>query len=181
MFNPVEAGWGVRMRCSAVVALLLVNIVAGCGTVYTIIPHETLSYAGNHAPGTIVIKTGQRRLYLVKGGGKAVVYPIGVGEEGRSWTGISQVSAKREWPDWTPPDEMRARRPQLPAHMAGGPDNPMGARALYLGSSLYRIHGTNEPWTVGHAASSGCIRMYNNDVIELYEQTRIGATVIVQR
>ena len=169
------------MRYSAIVAVLLASVLSSCGTVYTIIPHETVSYAEKQAPGPIVIKTSQRRLNLVKGGGKAVVYPIGVGEEGRSWTGTSQVSAKREWPDWTPPDEMRARKPGLPVHMVGGPDNPMGARALYLGSSLYRIHGTNEPWTVGHAASSGCIRMYNDDVIELYEQTRIGATVIVQR
>jgi len=169
------------MRYSAIVALLLASVLSGCGTVYTIIPHETVSYAGGQAPGTIVIKTSERRLYLVKGGGKATVYPIGVGEEGRSWTGTSQVSMKREWPDWTPPEDMRARKPGLPVHMAGGPENPMGARALYLGSSLYRIHGTNEPWTVGTAASSGCIRMYNNDVIELYEQTRIGATVIVQR
>jgi len=170
------------MRYSAVVVLLLVlvNVLVGCGTVYSVIPHETVSYASNFSPGTIVIKTSQRRLYLVQGGGKAVVYPIGVGEEGRSWTGTSQVSAKREWPDWNPPEDMRARKPHLPVHMAGGPENPMGARALYLGSTLYRIHGTNEPWTVGTAASSGCIRMYNNDVIELYNQTRVGTTVIVQ-
>jgi lipoprotein-anchoring transpeptidase ErfK/SrfK len=140
-----------------------------------------VSFAGNYAPGTIIIKTSQRRLYLVKGGGQAVEYAIGIGEEGRSWTGTSQVSAKREWPDWSPPESMRRRRPELPAYMRGGPDNPMGARALYLGSTLYRIHGTNEPWTIGRATSAGCIRMYNDDVIDLYNQTRIGATVIVQR
>jgi len=169
------------MRYSFVAVFLFVGAVSGCGTIYTIVPPETVSYASGYAPGTIIVKTGQRRLYVVKGGGKAVVYAIGVGEEGRSWTGTSTVTAKREWPDWTPPEEMRARKPNLPAHMAGGPGNPMGARALYLGSSLYRIHGTNEPWTIGQAASAGCIRMYNEDVIELYNQTRVGATVIVQR
>jgi lipoprotein-anchoring transpeptidase ErfK/SrfK len=156
-------------------------LVSACGRIYAIIPHETVSYASKYAPGTIVVKTGERRLYLVKDGGKAVAYPISVGEEGRAWAGVTTVSAKREWPDWSPPEEMRKRKPELPAYMAGGADNPMGARALYLGASLYRIHGTNEPWSIGQAVSAGCIRMYNEDVTELYNQVRIGATVVVQR
>jgi lipoprotein-anchoring transpeptidase ErfK/SrfK len=166
---------------SACVVLLLGVLSGSCGTVYTVLPRETVSYSGRYAAGTIIVNTSQRRLTLVKQDGRAVVYPIGVGEEGRAWSGVSTISAKREWPDWNPPDEMRRRKPGLPAHMAGGADNPMGARALYLGSSLYRIHGTNEPWTIGTAASSGCIRMYNHDVVDLYNQARVGATVIVQR
>jgi lipoprotein-anchoring transpeptidase ErfK/SrfK len=169
------------MQYSVPAILLLATLLSGCGTVYTILPHETVSYSSKYAPGTIVVNTSQRRLYLVKSGGQAVSYPIAVGEEGRSWTGVSTISAKREWPDWNPPDQMRQRKPGLPVHMAGGAENPMGARALYLGTSLYRIHGTNEPWTIGSAASSGCIRMYNDDIVELYNQTRVGATVIVQR
>jgi lipoprotein-anchoring transpeptidase ErfK/SrfK len=109
-----------------------------------------------------------------------VSYPIAVGAAGYAWSGINQVTAKREWPDWTPPGEMLQRRPDLPRHMAGGPDNPMGARAIYLGSSLYRIHGSNDPDKIGQAVSSGCIRMTNQDVIDLYNRVQIGATVIVQ-
>jgi lipoprotein-anchoring transpeptidase ErfK/SrfK len=169
------------MRSFVVVVLLLGILVSACGRLYTVIPHETVSYSGRYAPGTIVVKTSERRLYLVKGGGKAVAYPIGVGEEGRAWAGVTTVSAKREWPDWSPPEQMRKRKPELPTYMAGGADNPLGARALYLGGSLYRIHGTNEPWTIGEAVSAGCIRMYNEDVTELYNQVRIGATVVVQR
>ena len=168
------------MRFSVVLVLLLGILLSGCGTVYTIIPPKTVDYSGQYAPGTIVVSTPQRRLYLVKDGGKAKAYAIAVGEEGRSWSGVSTISDKREWPDWNPPEEMRKRKPELPVHMAGGPDNPLGARALYLGTSLFRIHGTNEPWTIGQAVSAGCIRMYNDDVIDLYDQTRVGATVIVQ-
>jgi lipoprotein-anchoring transpeptidase ErfK/SrfK len=141
----------------------------------------TVNYTGNQKPGTIIISTGQRRLYLVLGNGQALSYGIGVGKEGFAWSGVTQVSAKREWPDWTPPDQMLQRRPDLPRHMAGGIDNPLGARAMYLGSSLYRIHGSNEPDSIGRASSSGCIRLTNEDVIDLYNRVSIGATVIVQQ
>ena len=140
----------------------------------------TVNYTGNQKPGTIIISTGQRRLYLVLGNGQALSYGIGVGKEGFAWSGVTQVSAKREWPDWTPPEQMLQRRPDLPRHMAGGIDNPLGARAMYLGSSLYRIHGSNEPDSIGRATSSGCIRLTNEDVIGLYNRVKIGATVIVQ-
>ncbi len=144
------------------------------------IARTTVSFAENHRPGTIVIKTRERRLYLVLGNGQALRYGIGVGRDGFGWSGVKRVSAKREWPDWTPPAQMLKRRPDLPRHMAGGPDNPLGARALYLGSSLYRIHGSNEPETIGQAVSSGCFRLTNADVIDLYERVPVGATVIVQ-
>lgn len=147
----------------------------------TYFPRETVDFAEKHAPGTIVISTSQRRLYYVLGGGKALRYAIAVGKEGYAWAGTSTVSSKKEWPGWTPTADMRKRNPNLPAHVAGGKDNPLGARALYLGSTLYRIHGTNEPWYMGSARSSGCIRMTNEDVIDLYNRTRIGATVIVRR
>jgi lipoprotein-anchoring transpeptidase ErfK/SrfK len=140
----------------------------------------TVNYTGNQKPGTIIISTGQRRLYLVLGNGQALSYGIGVGKEGFAWSGVTQVSAKREWPDWTPPEQMLQRRPDLPRHMAGSIDNPLGARAMYLGSSLYRIHGSNEPDSIGRATSSGCIRLTNEDVIDLYNRVKIGATVIVQ-
>ena len=141
----------------------------------------TVSYPGNHRPGTIVINTRERRLYLVLGNGQALRYGIGVGRDGFSWSGATRISAKREWPDWTPPEQMRRRQPGLPRHMPGGPDNPLGARALYLGSSLYRIHGSNEPETIGQAVSSGCFRLTNEDVIDLYNRVPVGATVIVAR
>jgi lipoprotein-anchoring transpeptidase ErfK/SrfK len=140
-----------------------------------------VSYPGNHRPGTIIISTRERRLYLVQDGGQALQYAIGVGRVGFSWSGTTRVTAKREWPDWTPPAQMRQRRPDLPQHMRGGIDNPLGARAMYLGSSLYRIHGSNEPETIGQAVSSGCFRLTNDDVIDLYSRVRVGATVIVQQ
>jgi lipoprotein-anchoring transpeptidase ErfK/SrfK len=151
------------------------------GIVYNQIPNETVEFSGKQAPGTIIVKTGERRLYYVLGNGKAIRYGIAVGMEGYGWAGTSTVSAKREWPDWTPTPEILSRFPNLPRHMAGGPDNPLGARALYLGGTLYRIHGTNEPWKLGGGVSSGCIRMSNEDAIDLYNRVRIGATVIVQR
>ena len=151
------------------------------GIVYGVIPREVVDYPSPQAAGTIVVNTSQRRLYYVLGGGKALRYGIAVGMEGYAWSGVSTVSAKREWPDWTPtPGEMQ-RFPNLPRHMAGGPDNPLGARALYLGDTLYRIHGTNEPWKLGGGVSSGCIRMSNDDIIDLYNRAKIGASVIVQR
>ena len=144
-------------------------------------PREVVSFSENLPPGSIVISTSQRRLYYVMGGGKALRYAIAVGKEGYAWSGTSTVSSKRVWPDWNPPADMRQRRPDLPVHMAGGPNNPLGARALYLGDTLYRIHGTHEPWYLGTERSSGCIRMTNDDVIDLYDRTKIGATVIVRR
>jgi lipoprotein-anchoring transpeptidase ErfK/SrfK len=140
---------------------------------------QLVEYHGNEKAGTIVVDTPNKFLFLVQGNGKALRYGIGVGRPGFAWSGIKQISAKREWPDWTPPAEMLARRPDLPRHMEGGPENPLGARAMYLGSSLYRIHGSNEPWTIGTNVSSGCIRMRNEDVIDLYGRVSVGARVVV--
>ena len=145
------------------------------------IPRTTVSFAGNYAPGTIVINTAERRLYLVLQNGEALRYGIGVGRDGYRWSGTHRITAKKEWPSWTPPSQMLARRPDLPRHMAGGIDNPLGARALYLGSTLYRIHGSNEPDTIGQAVSSGCIRMTNDDVTDLYQRAHVGAKVVVLR
>jgi lipoprotein-anchoring transpeptidase ErfK/SrfK len=140
---------------------------------------QEVDYTGPAAPGTIVVDTPERFLFLVEPHGKALRYGIGVGRPGFKWAGVKRISRKSEWPDWTPPQEMLLRRPDLPRHMAGGPENPLGARALYLGSSLYRIHGTNEPSTIGHNVSSGCIRMMNEDVIDLYGRVPVGTTVVV--
>jgi lipoprotein-anchoring transpeptidase ErfK/SrfK len=147
----------------------------------TPIPRETVSYSGPHRPGTIVVNTAERRLYLVLADGKALKYGVGVGRPGFAWGGAKSVTRKAEWPSWTPPSQMLKRRPDLPRFMPGGPENPMGARALYLGSSLYRIHGSNEPETIGQAVSSGCIRMLNDDVIDLYSRVRVGTQVVVLR
>lgn len=138
-----------------------------------------VDYSGG-APGSIVIDTSNKFLYYVKSPGRAIRYGIGVGRPGFEWSGVKTISRKAEWPAWTPPPEMLARRPDLPRSMPGGPENPLGARALYLGSSLYRIHGTNEPYTIGHNVSSGCIRMMNADVTDLYERVGIGARVVVR-
>ncbi|MCJ2093179.1 L,D-transpeptidase [Methylobacterium sp. J-072] len=140
---------------------------------------QEVAFAGPQRPGTIVIDTAVKHLYLVQPGQRALRYGIGVGRPGFAWSGLKTVTRKAEWPDWTPPAEMLARRPDLPRHMAGGPDNPLGARALYLGSSLYRIHGTNEPGTIGQSVSSGCIRMMNEDVMDLYDRVPVGARVEV--
>ena len=140
---------------------------------------QEVDYQGKEAPGTIVIDTPHHFLYLVEEDGKAMRYGIGVGRPGFTWSGMHTVSAKKEWPDWVPPEEMLERQPYLPHFMAGGPDNPLGARALYLGSTLYRIHGSNEPWTIGNNVSSGCIRMRNADVIDLYERVKVGTKVVV--
>lgn len=145
------------------------------------IPRAIVPFAGAHAPGSIIVDTAARRLYLVLEGSKAVRYAVGVARPGMEWSGEQQVTAMRQWPDWRPPAEMLKRRPDLPRFMEGGPDNPLGARALYLGSSLYRIHGSNEPQTIGQAVSSGCIRMTNEDVVDLYARVRIGARVVVLR
>lgn len=148
------------------------------------IPAETVAYTGNFKRGTIVVDTGKRRLLYINGDGTARRYAIGVGREGFAWKGRQKISRKAEWPSWTPPAEMVEREALkgriLPATMEGGPDNPLGARALYLGDTLYRIHGTNEPWTLGRAVSSGCIRMANDDVVELFDKVDIGSLVVVQ-
>jgi lipoprotein-anchoring transpeptidase ErfK/SrfK len=144
------------------------------------IPRTTVNFDSQYAPGTIVVNTAERRLYLVLPNGQALRYGIGVGRDGFRWSGVHRISAKKEWPGWTPPSQMLARRPDLPRHMAGGIDNPLGARAIYLGSTLYRIHGSNEPETIGQAVSSGCFRMTNDDVADLYNRVSVGATVIVK-
>jgi lipoprotein-anchoring transpeptidase ErfK/SrfK len=140
---------------------------------------QVVDYGGSEKPGTVIVDTPHFFLYLIMSGGKALRYGIGVGRPGFTWAGVKSVSAKREWPDWRPPDEMLARRPDLPHFMPGGPDNPLGARALYLGSTLYRIHGSNEPWSIGTQVSSGCIRLRNDDIIDLYGRVKVGAKVIV--
>jgi lipoprotein-anchoring transpeptidase ErfK/SrfK len=140
---------------------------------------QEVDYTGPGRPGEIVIDTSRRFLYLIEKGGKALRYGVGVGREGFGWSGVERISRKAEWPDWTPPVEMLKRRPDLPTHMAGGIGNPLGARALYLGGSLYRIHGTNEPYTIGQSVSSGCIRMMNEDVIDLYNRVGVGTKVTV--
>ncbi|MGO9050312.1 MAG: L,D-transpeptidase [Xanthobacteraceae bacterium] len=140
---------------------------------------QLVEYRGGEKPGTIIIDTPHFFLYLVLDGNRALRYGIGVGRPGFTWAGVKSISAKREWPDWHPPDEMLARRPDLPRYMPGGPDNPLGARALYLGSTLYRIHGSNEPWSIGTQVSSGCIRLRNEDIIDLYGRVKVGSKVIV--
>ena len=145
---------------------------------------QTVAYDGPEKPGTIVIDTSQRFLFLIEAGGTAQRYGVGVGKEGFGWSGTNTISRKAEWPDWNPPASMIERERQkghyIPAHMEGGIANPLGARALYLGSTLYRVHGTNAPWTIGHAVSSGCIRMRNEDVTDLYERVNVGTKVIVR-
>jgi lipoprotein-anchoring transpeptidase ErfK/SrfK len=140
---------------------------------------QVVDYHGKEGAGTIVVDTPNKFLFLVQENGKALRYGIGVGRPGFTWSGVKQISAKKEWPAWTPPPEMLVRRPDLPRHMEGGPQNPLGARAMYLGSTMYRIHGSNEPWTIGTNVSSGCIRMRNEDVIDLYGRVNVGARVIV--
>jgi lipoprotein-anchoring transpeptidase ErfK/SrfK len=140
---------------------------------------QIVAYKSNQKAGTIVVNTGEKHLYLVLGDGKALRYGIGTARDGFEWSGTHKVSNKREWPGWTPPEEMKRRQPNLPDYMPGGINNPLGARAIYIGSTLYRIHGTNEPWTIGQDVSSGCIRMVNDDVEDLYERVKIGAKVIV--
>ena len=140
---------------------------------------QVVDYRTAEAPGTIVIDTPNTYLYLVLGNGKALRYGIGVGREGFTWSGTQSITKKAEWPDWTPPAEMIARQPYLPRYMAGGPGNPMGARAMYLGNTIYRIHGTNDPTTIGGRVSSGCIRMTNEDVIDLYSRVNLGTKVVV--
>jgi lipoprotein-anchoring transpeptidase ErfK/SrfK len=144
------------------------------------IQRSTVMLQTNYPPGTILINTAERRLYLVQPGGQALRYGIGVGRDGFRWSGVHRITAKKEWPSWTPPAQMLRRRPDLPRHMPGGVENPLGARAMYLGSTLYRIHGSNEPETIGQAVSSGCFRMTNEDVVDLYSRVPVGTTVVVK-
>ena len=142
---------------------------------------QVVNYATVEAPGTVIIDTPNTYLYLVLGNGKAMRYGIGVGRDGFQWSGLLKISRKQEWPDWRPPPEMIQRQPYLPRFMAGGEGNPLGARALYLGATVYRIHGTNQPQTIGHAVSSGCFRMVNADVMDLFERMPVGTKVVVQQ
>jgi lipoprotein-anchoring transpeptidase ErfK/SrfK len=140
---------------------------------------QLVNYGGREAPGTIIIDTPNTYLYLVLGHGQAMRYGIGVGRDGFTWSGVQSITKKSEWPDWTPPAEMIARQPYLPRYMAGGPGNPLGARAMYLGGTVYRIHGTNAPGTIGTRVSSGCIRLTNEDVADLYSRVNVGTKVVV--
>lgn len=149
------------------------------------IARQDIAYDGPYGPNTIVVNTSERRLYYVYKKGRALKYGIGVGRQGFQWAGTHRITRKAEWPGWTPPPEMiareRAKGRVLPAYMEGGVGNPLGARALYIGDTLYRIHGTAEPWTIGQAVSSGCIRLTNDDIIHLYERVKVGAKVVVVR
>jgi len=142
---------------------------------------QAVFYRTTEAPGTIIVQTSERFLYVVQGNNRAIRYGIGVGREGFQWSGLLKISRKAEWPDWTPPPEMIARQPYLPRFMAGGPGNPMGARALYLGNTVYRIHGTNQPQTIGQSVSSGCFRLVNPDVVDLFDRVPVGTKVIVHQ
>ena len=142
---------------------------------------QMVFFRSSEPPGTIVVHTSERFLYIVQPNGRALRYGIGVGRDGFQWQGLLKISRKQEWPDWTPPQEMIERQPYLPRWMAGGPGNPLGARALYLGNTVYRIHGTNQPQTIGSAVSSGCFRLVNGDVVDLYERIPVGTKVIVRQ
>ena len=142
---------------------------------------QMVLYRTNEVPGTIIVSTAERHLYLIQPGGRALRYGIGVGRDGFQWQGLVTITNKKEWPDWTPPPEMIARQPYLPRFMAGGPGNPLGARAMYLGTTVYRIHGTNAPETIGQAVSSGCFRLVNDDVVDLYARVQVGTHVIVRQ
>ena len=175
-FSPAQAESG-----HGTYSAVKTNFVGGAYS-YTLDPRfkrKEVVYSSIEKPGTIVIETGSRFLYLVLANGKALRYGIGVGRMGFTWKGTEHISRKAEWPDWHPPAEMLDRQPDLPDYMEGGPGNPLGARALYLGATEYRIHGTSQPWTIGHAVSSGCIRLTNEDVIDLYGRAKVGAKVIV--
>ena len=177
------------LLCAAIAAGLLLSAGAAPASANALdsqlqpvaspVQRETVPFGGREAPGTIIINTSERRLYFVLPEHQALRYGVGVGRPGFTWAGTKTISAKREWPDWTPPSEMLSRRPDLPRHMEGGPENPLGARAMYLRSTLYRIHGSNEPWTIGTNVSSGCIRMRNQDVIDLYGRVNVGTKVVV--
>jgi lipoprotein-anchoring transpeptidase ErfK/SrfK len=190
--RDIDFSWGRIMTRALAFLFAALTLLAGAGQAQAQgffgfggggsgpIPRTLVNFDSHYAPGTIYISTAERRLYLVLPGGQALRYGIGVGRDGFRWGGVHRVSAKKEWPSWTPPSQMLARRPDLPRHMEGGIDNPLGARAMYLGSTLYRIHGSNEPETIGQAVSSGCFRMTNDDVTDLYNRVSVGATVVVK-
>ena len=175
--NPFEALFGPHRQ--PVTAPAYANPQDDGGEVRADLKRQIVTYRTSEAPGTIVIDTPNTHLYFVLPGGKAIRYGIGVGREGFTWSGVKTVERKAEWPDWTPPPEMIARQPYLPRFVAGGPTNPLGARAMYLSGSVYRIHGTNAPSTIGGRVSSGCIRMVNEDVIDLYSRVNVGTKVVV--
>jgi lipoprotein-anchoring transpeptidase ErfK/SrfK len=178
-FNPFEALFGPPPQQQPVTAPAYANPQDDGGELRGELRRQIVDYRTNEAPGTIVIDTGNTFLYLVMPGGKAMRYGIGVGREGFTWSGVKSIERKAEWPDWTPPPEMIHRQPYLPRFVAGGPSNPLGARAMYLSGSMYRIHGTNAPETIGEHVSSGCIRLVNEDVIDLYNRVHVGAKVVV--
>lgn len=181
--NPQAANQRAPQQATASQATSYIQKQAAQRPIHPRYLPQNVRYETSQKPGSIIIDTNTRYLYLVLGNGKARRYGVGVGKAGFEWRGTENISRKAEWPSWRPPAEMIARERkkgrELPAYMEGGPANPLGARALYLGSTLYRIHGTNQPWTIGQAVSSGCIRMRNEDVMDLYERTKIGAKVIV--
>jgi lipoprotein-anchoring transpeptidase ErfK/SrfK len=160
-------------------SVMTVDEDEGPATLAPRLRRQVVTYTGTEAPGTVVIDTPNTYLYLVQPGGKAIRYGIGVGRDGFTWSGVQSIARKAEWPDWHPPAEMLQRQPYLPRMMAGGPGNPLGARAMYLGNSIYRIHGTNAPKTIGGRVSSGCIRMLNDDVVDLYGRVNVGTKVVV--
>ena len=164
-----------QLKTAALAVMVLV--LAGLGTVLQ--AKEFVSFTGNYAPGTIIVVNSERKLYYVLGEGRAVVYPVAVGKPGDLWTGESVVTRKVTHPGWSPTPAMRRRNPSLPRYVAPGPKNPLGVRAMYLGWSYYLIHGTNSPWSIGRAASSGCIRMHNEHVVDLYQRVHLGAPVLV--
>ena len=178
-FNPFEALFGPQPQQQPVTAPAYANPQDDGGDLRGDLRRQIVDYRTNEAPGTVIIDTGNTFLYLVMPGGKAMRYGIGVGREGFTWSGTQTISRKAEWPDWTPPPEMIHRQPYLPRFVAGGPSNPLGARAMYLSGSMYRIHGTNAPETIGEHVSSGCIRLVNEDVIDLYNRVHVGAKVVV--
>jgi len=179
----LAAGWALTAATAAfaIPASPTPNLQDASRPLASPVPRQTVNYDGPYAPGTIIVSTRERRLYFVLPDHQALKYGVGVGRAGFTWSGVTFVANKREWPDWTPPAPMLLRRPDLPRHMAGGIENPLGARALYLGYSEYRIHGSNEPETIGQAVSSGCIRMTNDDVTDLYGRASVGAKVIVEQ
>ena len=178
-FNPFEALFSPPQQPQPVTAPAYANPQDDAGDLRGELRRQIVDYRTNEAPGTIVIDTGNTFLYLVMPGGKAMRYGIGVGREGFTWSGVKSIERKAEWPDWHPPADMLARQPYLPRFMAGGPGNPLGARAMYLGSTIYRIHGTNQPSTIGKFVSSGCIRLTNEDVADLYSRVNLGTRVVV--
>jgi len=178
VFTPYQPGYAPMTNAPAAYT----SLGQGDTADYPVDPkylRQVVSYDGSEKPGAIIIDTPNKFLYLIEDDGKALRYGIGVGRPGFLWAGVKTITAKREWPDWRPPTEMIARQPGLPRFMPGGVDNPLGARSLYLGSSLYRIHGSNEPWTIGTNVSSGCIRMRNEDIIDLYQRVKVGTKVVV--